>query len=59
MEETKRVELTVEKNGKIFGLTMPEKTNLGEAYEGAFALLSRILEIAQESAEKMRPQEKE
>lgn len=59
MEETKRLELTVEVNGKVFGLTMPEKTNLGELYDGAFALLSRILEIAQENAEKMRPQKKE
>jgi len=58
-KEIKRVEIQVTHNEKLFGLVMPENTSIGEAYEGCFALLSRVLEIAHEAAEKARPKKVE
>ena len=54
--QEKRAEVAVEKNGRKYQLLLPMDASIGEAYEAAFVLLLRVIEIAKENAEKMRPQ---
>jgi len=56
VEPEKRAEVAVEKNGRKYQLLLPMDASIGEAYEAAFVLLLRIIEVAKENAEKMRPQ---
>jgi len=54
--QEKRAEVAVEKNGRKYQLLLPMDASVGEAYEAGFILLLRVIEIAKENAEKMRPQ---
>jgi len=53
--EEKRAEVVVMRDDRKYQLLLPVDASIGEAYEAAFAILLRIIEIAKESAEKMRP----
>jgi hypothetical protein len=51
----KRAEVSVSRGDRKYQLLLPPDASIGEAYEAAFAILLQIIEVAKESAEKMRP----
>jgi len=58
-EQERRIEVFIEKDGKKFSLVMPEHTEIGAAYDAAYRLLMRVVEIAKEAAEKAKPKQAE
>lgn len=58
-KQQKRAGLEIEKNGRKYQLVLPEDATIGEAYDAAYSLLLRVLEVAKENAEKVRPKEME
>ena len=58
-EPEKWAEVLVEKGDRKYRLLLPQNTTIGEAYDAAFLLLSKVVEIAKENAEKTRPKVEE
>ena len=55
VEQEKRAEVSIMKGDRKYQLLLPMDTSIGEAYEAAYSILLRIVEIAKEHAEKMQP----
>lgn len=53
------VDLAVEKNGGSYVFSMPVGAPFGEAYDVAFEVLSKIVELSKNAAEKMKRKEEE
>ena len=54
-ETEKRAEVLVMNGDRKYQLLLPMNATIGEAYDAAFRVLSKVLEIAKEGAEKVRP----
>jgi hypothetical protein len=57
MEVKSQVLLEVKKNDRVYTFSLPMGAPFGECYDACFESLQKILELAQQSAEKARPQE--
>lgn len=53
------VNLEVEKNGNKFVFSMPVGSQFGDAYGAAFDVLTKVIELSKEAADKMAPKEAE
>ena len=51
------VDLIEEKNGKTYVFSMPVGAPFGEAYDVAFEMLSKIVELSKNAADKMKREE--
>ena len=54
MEENKQINIEVEKNNKKFYFVMPDNCPVGDAYDACHLVLNRIVELAQQIADKAK-----
>ncbi len=55
MELKSIVQIEVERNDRKYTFSMPVGVSYGEAYDAAFEVLQKTVELAQKAAESTRP----
>lgn len=56
-QEKKFINIPVEKNGRKFYFVMEEKVPVGEAYNAAYDVLLKLLDMAKQIADNVKPKE--
>lgn len=54
-----QVVLEIEKNGRLYSLSMPMGAPHGEAYDCLFSMLQDVIEMAKNASDKVAPAPKE
>lgn len=52
-----KVDISIEKEGRIYNFSMPVGVPFGEAYDVAFGILNEVLKLSQKAVENVKPKE--